>query len=155
MNSTLLYYQPRSRIYAPPHFSPFQLGIAELVVSEPLLPSWWVLFYSAFIPALKSVCLWFRSDEVQAMMEKLKQEEEKLKKAENTIAVMTMLKEGTVPETVSTAGEHCREKQNVFSTTLDTVLEISGCPRQLKLRSGNQFSAKIKCQLPEIVRKVP
>lgn len=45
-----------------------------------------------------------RSEEVQAMMEKLKQEEEKLKKAENTIVVMTMLKEGTVPETVSTAG---------------------------------------------------
>ena len=40
------------------------------------------------------------------MMEKLKQEGEKLKKAENTIAVMTMLKEGTVPETVATAGEH-------------------------------------------------
>ena len=39
-------------------------------------------------------------------MEKLKQEEEKLKKAENTIAVMTMLKEGTVPETVTTAGEN-------------------------------------------------
>lgn len=45
-----------------------------------------------------------RSEEVQAMMEKLKQEEEKLKKAENTIAVMTMLKEGTVPETIATAG---------------------------------------------------
>ena len=45
------------------------------------------------------------------MMEKLKQEEEKLKKAENTIAVMTMLKEGTVPETVSTAGEHWLELQ--------------------------------------------
>lgn len=40
------------------------------------------------------------------MVEKLKQEEEKLKKAENAIAIMTMLKEGTVPETVSTAGEH-------------------------------------------------
>lgn len=39
------------------------------------------------------------------MMDKLKQEEEKLKKAENTIVVMTMLKEGTVPETVATAGE--------------------------------------------------
>lgn len=37
-------------------------------------------------------------------MEKLKQEEEKLKKAENAIAVMTMLKEGTVPEAVATAG---------------------------------------------------
>lgn len=45
-----------------------------------------------------------RNEEVQAMVEKLKQEEEKLKQAENTIAVMTMLKEGTVPETVSTAG---------------------------------------------------
>lgn len=55
---------------------------------------------------LTFACLWFRSEEVQAMIEKLKQEEEKLKKAENTIAVMTMLKEGTVPETVSTAGEH-------------------------------------------------
>lgn len=41
------------------------------------------------------------------MMEKLRQEEEKLKKAENTIVVMTMLKEGTVPETVSTAGRYC------------------------------------------------
>ena len=41
------------------------------------------------------------------MMEKLKQEEEKLKKAENTIAVMTMLKEGTVPETIATAGGKC------------------------------------------------
>lgn len=41
-------------------------------------------------------------------MEKLKQEEEKLKKAENTIAVMTMLKEGTVPETIATAGENYR-----------------------------------------------
>ena len=40
-------------------------------------------------------------------MQKLKQEEEKLKKAENTIAVMTMLKEGTVPETVTTAGTNC------------------------------------------------
>ena len=48
-----------------------------------------------------------RSEELQAMMEKLKQEEEKLKKAENTIAVMTMLKEGTVPETIATAGENC------------------------------------------------
>ena len=38
------------------------------------------------------------------MMEKLTQEEEKLKKAENTIAVMTMLKEGAVPETVATVG---------------------------------------------------
>ena len=46
-----------------------------------------------------------RMEEVQAMMEKLKQEEEKLKKAENAIAVMTMLKEGTVPEAVATAGE--------------------------------------------------
>lgn len=45
-----------------------------------------------------------RSEEVQAMMEKLTQEEEKLKKAENTIAVMTMLKEGAVPETVATVG---------------------------------------------------
>lgn len=60
----------------------------------------------SFLLELTFVCLWFRSEEVQAMIEKLKQEEEKLKKAENTIAVMTMLKEGTVPETVSTAGEH-------------------------------------------------
>lgn len=55
-------------------------------------------------------------------MEKLKQEEEKLKKAENTIAVMTMLKEGTVPETVATAGENyrlylwlCCSRFNIFA----------------------------------------
>ena len=46
-----------------------------------------------------------RSEEVQAMVEKLEKEEEKLKKTENTIAVMTMLKDGTVPETISTSGE--------------------------------------------------
>lgn len=39
------------------------------------------------------------------MVEKLEKEEEKLKKTENTIAVMTMLKDGTVPETISTSGE--------------------------------------------------
>lgn len=60
----------------------------------------------SFLLQLTFACLWFRSEEVQSMMEKLKQEEEKLKKAKNTIAVMTMLKEGTVPETVATAGEH-------------------------------------------------
>lgn len=55
-------------------------------------------------------------------MEKLKQEEEKLKKAENTIAVMTMLKEGTVPETIATAGENyrlylwlCCSRFNIFA----------------------------------------
>ena len=37
------------------------------------------------------------------MMAKLKEEEEKLKEAENKIAVMNMLKEGAVPETVATA----------------------------------------------------
>lgn len=46
----------------------------------------------------------FRSEEIQQMMEKIKEEEEKLQKAQNTIAVMTMLKEGTVPETLPTAG---------------------------------------------------
>lgn len=35
----------------------------------------------------------------------MEKEEEKLKKTENTIAVMTMLKDGTVPETISTSGE--------------------------------------------------
>lgn len=49
--------------------------------------------------------IFLRSEEVQAMVEKLEKEEEKLKKAENTIAVMTMLKDGTVPETISTSGE--------------------------------------------------
>lgn len=39
------------------------------------------------------------------MVEKLEKEEEKLKKTENTIAVMTMLKDGAVPETISTSGE--------------------------------------------------
>lgn len=34
------------------------------------------------------------------MLHKLKEEEEKLKKAQNTIAVMTMLKEGSVPDTL-------------------------------------------------------
>lgn len=34
------------------------------------------------------------------MLEKLKEEEEKLRKAQNTISVMTMLKEGAVPETL-------------------------------------------------------
>ena len=51
--------------------------------------------------------LFSRSGEVQSMMAKLKEEEEKLKKAESTIAVMTMLKEGTVPETVASTGELC------------------------------------------------
>lgn len=39
------------------------------------------------------------------MVEKLEKEEEKLKKTENTIAVMTMIKDGSVPETISTSGE--------------------------------------------------
>ena len=34
------------------------------------------------------------------MLEKLKEEEEKLRKAENTISVMTMLKEGAVPDSL-------------------------------------------------------
>lgn len=76
------------------------LHVSELVNSSNFV------LRPSFLLELTFVCLWFRSEEVQAMMEKLKQEEEKLKKAENTIAVMTMLKEGTVPETVSTAGEH-------------------------------------------------
>lgn len=37
------------------------------------------------------------------MIAKLKEEEEKLKEAENKIAVMNMLKEGAVPETVAIA----------------------------------------------------
>ena len=50
------------------------------------------------------------------MMAKLKDEEEKLKKAESTIAVMTMLKEGTVPETVAPIGEESgRAKQPALS----------------------------------------
>lgn len=40
------------------------------------------------------------------MMEKLKEEEEKLRKAQNTISVMTMLKEGAVPETVPSDCEY-------------------------------------------------
>ena len=35
------------------------------------------------------------------------------------------------------------------------VLEISGCPRQLKFLLGNQFLGKIKGQLPEIVLHLP
>ena len=31
----------------------------------------------------------------------------------------------------------------------NVVREISGCPRQLKLCSGNHFSGKIKVRLPE------
>lgn len=63
-------------------------------------------------------------------MEKLKQEEEKLKKAENTIAVMTMLKEGTVPETVTTAGEH-----SVFLCL--TVLNKSGQQNNKQIHAVN------------------
>lgn len=73
-----------------------------------------------------------RSEEVQAMVEKLKQEDEKLKKAENTIAVMTMLKEGTVPETIATSGvvdhgnkvEELEDRINQLETARDE-LEIS------------------------------
>jgi hypothetical protein len=39
------------------------------------------------------------------MMDNIKEEEEKLKKAQNTIAVMTMLKEGSVPDTMPTVGK--------------------------------------------------
>lgn len=47
---------------------------------------------------------------MQHMLEKMKEEEEKLKKAQSTIAVMTMLKEGSVPDTIDTS---C--KNEIFS----------------------------------------
>jgi len=63
------------------------------------------VLFSLFFMCYKLSAKTSRSDEVQQMLDKLKEEEEKLKKAQNTITVMTMLKEGSVPDTLPVTGK--------------------------------------------------
>lgn len=74
----------------------------------------WLNFYRTLIYLRELSFLFSNSEDYQLLVQKLAEEEAKMQEKEKTIALMTMLKEGSVSETLPVPGKVIRDGKKLL-----------------------------------------